>query len=385
MLKKLAIALLILLMLLVAAMSMVSRRAPAFIRAALQKSLGKEVLIRSIDYRFPLSFELSGFEVREAEPFGGETCFSVDQLILDASWTGLSSKKLVIDRIVVDNASVTIRKRNGKLWHLLSNAIKPRSAETNAAATSQAPASSAQAVPLSIHHFILKNSHFEFIDYDADARGFVVTLEDIDAEIRNIDAPVPTGKTSYRVKAKMPQGREERPAELSASGWTDFATRDTDANLSIRQLFLPYFQPYYSQVTAATLTMGYLDARANIRIERNDLTLNLDLEILGLLFQNYETDNQLFGLQAEEILAFLKDRSGRLKFQIVARWNLADRSVRAKDVIRKSIERSLKNTVIGNVGNILENTIQKISEKGLDQSKQEVEGTLKKIKDLFKY
>jgi len=150
-------------------------------------------------------------------------------------------------------------------------------------------------------------------------------------------------------------------------------------------VFLPYFHPYYAQVTQAGIEDGYLNSKANIHIEKNDLTLNVDAELVNLLFRSYEEGDQLFGLKADEILSFLKDRSGRLKFQVVVRWNIADRSVRAKDVIRKSIERSLKNTVIGNVGNILANTLQKIGEKGLDKNTEDVSGAIKKIKELLKY
>ena len=50
-----------------------------------------------------------------------------------------------------------------------------------------------------------------------------------------------------------------------------------------------------------------------------------------------------------------------------------------------SIEKSLKKTILGNVGNILENTLQKIGDQGVVKTKEDLEGKIKKIKDLFKY
>jgi len=54
-------------------------------------------------------------------------------------------------------------------------------------------------------------------------------------------------------------------------------------------------------------------------------------------------------------------------------------------VIRKSIERSLKKTILGNIGNLIENTIDKIEEQGFEKTKSDLESKIKKIKDLFKY
>jgi hypothetical protein len=40
---------------------------------------------------------------------------------------------------------------------------------------------------------------------------------------------------------------------------------------------------------------------------------------------------------------------------------------------------------LGNVGNIIENTIQKIGEQGVVKTKEDFEDKVKKIKELFKY
>ena len=79
-----------------------------------------------------------------------------------------------------------------------------------------------------------------------------------------------------------------------------------------------------------------------------------------------------------------KASGGRLKFQIVLQWDLGDPNLKKSDVIRRSIERSLKKTVLGNVGNILESTLKRIGDGGLDASKDDLQGALKKVKELFR-
>ena len=386
MLKKIILTVILLAMTAVFAVGVFSRRAPQLLVSAIERALNKKVKIHSIEYSFPGHFELQGFEVREGAPFEGENSFSVDAVKLDVSPLSLSQKKLIIDRVEVDNADITIIKYRGKLIHSLSSASR-KPGGSSALMAQNAPGSSAAAptLPLEIRDFILNNSNFQFIDYDAQEGGFVIVLDQIHAQIKDVVLPFSSRHTSYGLKARLLQGRDQRSAAAELTGRTAFGSMDTDANLGIQGVYLPYFRPYYGQVTQAAIDSGYLDGRANLRVDKKDLVLNVDLEIMGLLFQSYEAENQLFGLRAEEILSFLKDSSGKLKFKFTARWNIADRTVKAKDVIRKSIERSLKNTVLGNVGNIVQNVIQKIGEGGIGGAKKEVEGTLKKIKDLFKY
>lgn len=386
MIKKTLIILFILATLTAITLNILSRKAPEFLRGSLERALNKKVVIQSIEYQFPWVFELKGFEIQEKEPFLGEHAFYADQVRLEVSPLSLSNKRLIIHKIEVENADIVIRKFQGDLFHALSNTLKTAVEETaeGTLAVSGAPLPPSQ-IPLEIHRFYIKRSHFKFMDYEVEQNGFVIAFQEIDATIRDIRLPVSAHKTFYDIKAVMPQGREQKAAEIAASGWTQFAGSETDANFSLRGVFLPYFRPYYAQVTSATIEDGYVDTRANVRIQNKDLTASVDIEMIGLLFRAYEEEDQLFGLKADELLSFLKDRSGKLRFQIVLQWDMKDRSVKLKDVIRKSIERSLKSTVLGNIGNILQKTIERISEKGgFEQAKKDPDGVLNKIKSYFK-
>lgn len=364
-----------------------SKKAPGLLRAGIEKALQKNVRIQDIEYHFPSRFILHGFEVKEAAPFEGETCFYVEEIELKVSPMALSKRELIIDELSVENADVVIRQRHGKLFHALSSALA-RNKNRGAAAGSDAQeesAASVTSVPLTIRQFNLKNSNFRYMDYDAQEGGFVFTLDQINADIQNIMVPFLDEETSYHLRARLLQGRDQRPGEFSLSGWTRFKDKDTDATFSLKNLHLPYFQPYYAKVTPAMIREGELNSNAVIRIASKKFIGNIDFEVVGLLFETYESDNQLFGLKAEELLSFLKDSSGRLKFPISVEWDMADPNVKVKDVIRRSIERSLKSTILGNVGKIVQKVIQKIGESGTDGAKDGVENVVKTIKDFLKY
>ena len=383
--RKLVLAVLFLAVLIAGGINYFSRKAPDMLRQSLERSLDKTVKIRNIEFNFPWNFELSDVEIRDSrEPFKGEICFAVDKIHLEVSPLSLSQKGLVVSRVDVENATIVIRNRNGKLYHALSDAMLSSEQPPQSPPAAAEKAVSGATLPLAIHQFRLSNGKFQFIDYDVQPDGFVIALDHIQAAVKDMNLPAKDEKTFYRVDAQLPQGRDQRAAQLRISGWTVFAGYDTDALLTASDLHLPYFQPYLGQVTTAQIQDGYLTCRSSVRVDQQNLTANAEIELNGLYFQSYENGEQLFGLKAEEILSFLKDVAGRLKFQIVLQWNMADPALKKSEVIRRSIEVSLKKTVLGNIGNILESTLKKIGDHGLDSPKEDWEGTLKKVKELFR-
>ena len=382
--KKIILIVLVLAVLVAAGINYFSRKAPDMLRKSIERALHKTVKIQNIEFNFPWNFELTGVEIRDnREPFSGELCFSVDKIHLEVSPLSLSQKDLIIDRVDIAEALIVVRNRGGKLYHVLKDATLSDPVVSDSA---QEPgvAPVATSLPLAIHQLRLANGKFQFMDYDLQPGGFVVALDHIEAVIKDIYLPAKEDKTSYRVEARLPQGRDQKSAALKMSGWTIFSHYDTDLILTAHDLYLPYFQPYLAQTTSAQIQDGYLNCRASMRVDKKEITANADFELNGLYFQSYENGDQLFGLKAEELLSFLKDVAGRLKFQIAVKWNANDPTVKKSDVIRRSIERSLKKTVLSNAGNILENTLKKIGDRGLDSSKEDWEGALKKVKELFR-
>src|SRR3989338_223639 len=388
MLKKIVLIIMVIAVEAAIGLNMLSRRAPKMLQGALEKALDKPVSVQSIEYRFPSTFLVEGFEIAEKAPFEGETSFYVDHFRLDASPFSLRRKmtRLVIDRVEIDHAEVNVRKSDGRIIHPLSEALKkpaaPAQAQAAAGTTAPRPA---PRTPLEIRVLRLTDSRFQFIDYDAQKEGFVITLEDIDADVKELAVPAADEPVRYKLAARMAQGRGEKPADVRIEGWTDALTADTEADFTLDGVHIPFFRPYYGQVTRALIQNGRLGARTRIVIEKKHLRLNADLEIMGLLFGDYEEGNQLFGLKAEEMLGFLQDRSGRLRLQFEAEWDLGNSSVRARDVIRHGIAKSLKATVLGSVGNILEGALVRLGDKAVNTPKDEVEGVLKKIKGFLSY
>lgn len=388
MLKKAIISLVLLAMGLIVAVSIFSRKAPDILRAQIEQALNKKVIIDNIEYRFPYEFELQGFTIKEkGKPFDNEVSFNADRVFLRMSPWAFSQRALIIDRIEVEKATIIVRHWHGDLYQALSGVMRPAGPAVSSGGGSDISGKGAlKAMPLTIHELNITNSLFQYADYDISREGFVASFNKINAEVRDIELPATSHRTTFWLSAALAQGRDKRPGKVEFSGWTELLTLETDATLSMQSVFLPYFQPYYSQVTSSLLEDGSVDIQAVAKIHDKVLDANVGFELTSLHFSSYEGTGELFGLKAEEILAFLKDSSGRLKFQISAQWNISDKSVRLKDIFRKSIERSLRETVLGSVGNILIDALQKMTDgPSASSGKDGIEAKIKKIKDFFKY
>lgn len=380
--KKIIILILFLSVLAAIGLNVLYRKAPALLTSALQSTLHKKVVIESIAVSFPDAFELTGFRILENEPFKDEQAFSAQHIRLNVSLTDLWQRKLVIHKIEVENADIVIRRFNRKISSPLSEVAHE---STGSGSSKQVSGGQSRAFSLVIDKFFIKNGHFEWIDYDVESSGFVVLVDQIEANIKNIALPSYGGKTSYKIEGRLIQGRDQKPTPLRLQGWTDLSSLDSRIKAEWEDVFLPYFKPYYSKVTPAEIMDGYFTARSALTIQQKNLKLSSEIEIINLLFGSYEGADQLFGLKAEEILGLLKDRAGKLRFTIEAEWNMADPSVRAKDVIRRSIELSLKQMALSNLGNFVTKALEKVGEKSVDEGKSKVEKVVDKVKDFLKY
>ncbi len=371
------------------ALSLLARNAPGYLREALERSLDKSVEIESITFRFPGTFQLEGITLFEKQgPFKGEVSFAADHIQLEVSPFGFSKKALIVDRMEMQGAMVSVRKWRDKFYQPFTGALPIDETEPPVRASAGSEAVNKKIrMPMEIKLLFIRDGAFQFADYDAKEGGFVIAFNHIEAKLMNISLPALEKKTYYSINAEMPQGRDQRTAEAKVSGWTVFKSAQTEALLTVRGVFIPYFRPYYLGVLGAPVEHGYLETRASVRISEKRLTSDIDLEVSELLLQTDDRESLLFGLKPDEVLSFLKDSSGKLKLQCVIDWNMADRSVRLKDVMKKSIEKSLKKTMVGNVGNIIANTLQKIGEAGSvpGKTKETLEDKIKKLQNFLKY
>ncbi len=358
-----------------------ARQAPALFVSILEKELGKKVTLEGIRYQFPSGLHVRRLAVIEKGAFEGESSLYVENVDLAINLPALLNREIQITQIQIDNPQIIIRKTGGRISHAFTPSETARPASAAPADAPQSPSKPAEPVAFSIGHLVIKNGIVRWIDYDVVREGFAVQIQEIQADIKDFTLKIRNQRTTYDFEAAVVQGRDRHPARIEAKGWTNALNADTDAAMVVQGLWLPYFAPYYQQVTPATLQDGTLDLKATALVLNRDLEVNAHAEISNPVFTSFEPDGGLFGIDAPSILGLLKNRSGRVPLDIVVRWNMADASMTFERVLRKSIADSLRATFFNNIQNVVENTLEKYSQDP-DGFKKDWKSLINKIEKI---
>jgi uncharacterized protein involved in outer membrane biogenesis len=376
-LRKALLLLAILLAAAAAALTVLARRTPELLVAALERGLGKEVTLSGIRWAFPATFEVRELVIAERGAFAGEVSLAVQNARIEVHPAAAFGGRLVLSEIRIDKPQIFIRKLRGRVAHALSAEAAPGGPAAPREAGPARPRKAGKAPALVIGRLSVRGGTLQWIDYDIAREGFVVELGKIDADVRNLAFGAGDARTTYEIAGEITQGRERGPAPVRASGWTRVGSLETDANLTAENLWIPYFAPYAGRVTASRIEDGFLSVQSTTLIRDRDLTSNARLVAKDLVFGATEPGNELFGYDAAAILDILRNQAGHITLDIVVRWDMKDPSATFESVLRRSISHSLKATFFSNIQNVVEKALDKAVEGDLDAAGGD-------LKDLFR-
>jgi len=365
----------------VIALSVFARKAPGYVVSSLEEALDKDISVGDVQYQFPLSFEVGQLSINERGEFKGENSFYAENVSVSLRPYELLKKRIVFDTIVIAEPQLTIRKFRGEMIHAFGQREEHRPVlRREAPRAPEAPrpeARRAPAIAVEVKELRISQGAVKLIDYDIDARGFVIVFHNLNARVRNFTSGTPHAPLSYEMDTLLLQGRNVGPARLSGSGWSRLENLDTEMNMRLEGFWLPYFAPYYQKVTPSRIQDGVVDVQSTTVIRDLDWTTNARVNIRRLLFEQYESDNQILGFDAMSIVEILQDNAGRIALDLIIRWNMKDPNVTFEDALKRSIRHSVKSTFELNIDRVVGKTLEKISQQGPDFLKDDWQNVIK--------
>ena len=378
--KKFFLLLLMVLALAAAGAAILIRRVPDMVVTVLEKQLGKDVSLADLRYSFPGTLQISKLAIIESGEFKGETSFYVENVTVEINTAALLAHKIALTELTVENPQITIRKYKGKVIHALSMPM-PAAGDASPDASGAGASSERAPVPFSIEKLHVRHGILKWIDYDIAREGFAVVCQNITADVQNLSLDRPDAKMTYELGADIVQVRGRKSAAVEARGWTKLDNIDTDASVSVRGLWLPYFSPYYQTVTSSVLQDGTADIQSSTHILRGQWTTNARLGLTDLAFASFEPDGKLFGFEAAPLIDILRNQAGRITLDLVIEWDMNDKSLTFKQVVRRSIEQSIKRTFLTNLQNVVGNALERI-QSDPDGLKKDWKGVLEQFRKV---
>jgi len=300
--------------------------ANSILKYELQQFFGKGFSADNISLRWG-SVKAKG--IRLLRPDNKEA-FSAEDLELRANLLGLLRQENVISDVTLDSPLLFIEiDSNGRVifpW-------PPRNRDSAKAVAKGKPADKA-AAPFLIKKLEIKDGALNYLDRKVSTAPVLIQLKELDAALRNVSMPPDNRISSYKLKAAV--AGMTKNGSISSVGAVNFMTKDTKAQLTIRDLDLTLLRPYYEKKGDVEVTRGLLSLDAEIAIRNNKISSTGKFTIRELTFK--QSGGRFLGLPLLAAMQLLKDSKNQI-------------------VLDFTIEGDLKNPKF----NITESLVQKLS------------------------
>ncbi len=244
--------------------------------------LHREILWSSINFSFPLRFELRDVVIG--------TNFRADAIIIKPSVFGFLQRKLVLRYVAVHNPKIKIERE-----------ARP----SDGAGTPAAPVSEAIQLPkriasrpfdLIIKHVVLQGGDIEYVDKNVAPGGVTVNITGVSADISNVYEYPFTVITHFDINGNVPGRGVTRPGKLIAQGWINLLKRDMKAVIDIKDIDALPFHPYYAgwvHIDKSRIDTAVLSFHSDITGLNNDVSAACHLEVSEIVFRKPKEDEQV--------------------------------------------------------------------------------------------
>ncbi len=162
--------------------------------------------------------------------------------------------------------------------------------------------------------FSIRNGNFKFIDEKVSKPATITQFSSIDCEIVNsISLSDRTVITSINAKGDI-----EGQGKFSVDGKGRFVEKPMsfDGNIKIESLPIPKFSVYYSKFLPVKVSKGNLFIDTKAGCDKGGLDVKSDVSIKDLELEPIgdPTQTVFFELKTSDVIAFLKDENGTVKF-----------------------------------------------------------------------
>ncbi|MFA4989813.1 MAG: DUF748 domain-containing protein [Candidatus Omnitrophota bacterium] len=266
----------------------------------LEKNLKLHTSLGSISVGLPFSVHLNNLEIGDL--------FRADQISVTPNVFGFFAGKIILSNMTLVNPVIKLERASDGSLALPKSESKGEQGQKQK--QKQKPA------PIYLTSLIIKNGKFIFVDRKIDPTGYKIILDRINANIAKIMLPPSSLKTNFKVALDFLNPDAQKLGSLNFSGWIDFGPKDMDGVLSVKDLDLTYFSPYYGNfISSKKLLSARLNINALFKSENNALDIATNFRLSGLTYapqeEQPEGDLPEFNL-TQNALDLFTDKQGNL-------------------------------------------------------------------------
>lgn len=141
-------------------------------------------------------------------------------------------------------------------------------------------------VPFGIAHLSIKDGKIIFVDQTVRSGSIKISIEEIDASIKNLYLFPTSSITEFKAKGVIPWRDKEEKGKVEIDGWINSYKRDIRATLKINDIDAVYLHPYYSywvDLDKARIERAKLNLSSEIHGLNNEVTADCVLELSDMV------------------------------------------------------------------------------------------------------
>ncbi|MDD4899147.1 MAG: DUF748 domain-containing protein [Candidatus Omnitrophica bacterium] len=310
-----------------------------------KENLGIEASLDSIGLKLPLTVELKNLKLGELA--------SVERISLAPNLLGFLAGKIVIADLLLENPQVHLVKSTDGAINLPKLKQGGKSAE------------------VFITGLKIRNGKFTYNDKFIVPEGLQTVLNNINCSISKVMLPITSLKANLDFNATLEGPAAKALGKLSSKGWVDFGPKDADLNLSVQDLDLVYFAPYYGDfLSTKKLLSAQLNLASACKAKDNNLNIVTDFKLSHLAYAQEEPpqEGQLPELNLmKNALDLFSDENGNVNLTFTINTKFDQPTINIKELKGIILEAAAKNLTSQRPDRVIEkiqNTVEQFKDFG---------------------
>ncbi|MHB8111297.1 MAG: DUF748 domain-containing protein [Syntrophorhabdaceae bacterium] len=288
------------------------RYANVIARAGVEKALGKDFSVGSIELNW------AGVRARNIalKNKAGRDVVSIEQLTVRADFMSILRKKYVIASVSLENPYMYVEVDHK--GNLVSPVFPSRENKPDKQKAGAEPVAS----PVVFKKITVKNGSVDYLDRKSPKVPVLTKVRGINLEMTDVTHPFTNDTSKYSVHATVPTGRHT--ATVRSEGKVKFASKDVESTARVRNLDLVHFKPYYDKANQSIhVKKGLIDLDIHTKVVSHKINAPGKATLRGLELDAGSGMKSIFmGVPASLLMSTMKKNGDQLPVEFVVTGDL---------------------------------------------------------------
>lgn len=342
------------------------RYANVIAKAGVERALGKEFSVESIDLKWG-SVRARNVVMKDR---AGKRVVHVEELMVRADFMNFFREKYTISSLRLEKPYIYVEVDNkGRL-------ASPSFSDDERELVKK----EAQRGPVTFEKIEISGGSVDYLDRKTPRVPVLTKVRDIEMQLEHLTFPFTNESTKYSIEAHVPTGKST--ASIRSEGKIKFASQEAESSSHVRNLDITHFKPYYDKQTKGVhVKKGFMDIDVKANIANRKIHAPGHAVLKGLELETGSgLGDRFMGVPASMVLGFMKKSGDRLPVDFVVSGNLDN----PKFNIAEDFMTKLSFGVADKLGISIKDIGGSVFGVGTEGTKKTGEGIKEGFKKLFK-